>query len=56
MEVSGQLHGLTALPMGERDCTCPLDRILGGPQTDLDAVAKRKIRIIAPAEGFVEIQ
>jgi len=46
MEASGQLHAPAALPRGNK-LRYPLDSMLGGPQSRLDAMAKRKIS--APA-------
>jgi hypothetical protein len=43
MPVIGQLHAPAALPPGEE----PLHRRLGGSQTGLDAVEKRKFQTLA---------
>jgi hypothetical protein len=50
MEVSGQVHTSTALPQG-KGSPYPLDRRLGVPRADLDAVAKRKNSFLAAARN-----
>jgi hypothetical protein len=44
MGVSGQRHASAALYPRGKNPRYPLDRRLGGPQTGLDAGARRKIR------------
>jgi hypothetical protein len=51
MEVSGRIHSPAALNPGKR---APGTHYIGGwvdHRVDLDAVAKRKIPLIAPAEN-----
>jgi hypothetical protein len=44
MEVTGRLHAQAALPPSQGNITwCPLDNRLGGPQSRLGTVEKRKI-------------
>jgi len=50
MGVSGQLHVLNTVHPQVKNPWCPLGRSLGGPQSGLDGMVRRK-RIPAPTEN-----
>jgi hypothetical protein len=55
MEVSGEYHATAALSPG-RERRYPLYRRLGGPQSDLDNLEKRKILLFLPGNEIRIVQ
>jgi hypothetical protein len=52
MEVSGQLHPPATLPL-EKELLVPLDRKLGGPQSQFSGCSHEERKVLAPAVNLI---